>query len=65
MHHMFTYKENVFKELFLDKLGMSVLPCSCLFAGGNLVSYCVFWIPAYAGMTILNRIGIFQKSILT
>jgi len=26
MHHMFTYKENVFKELFLDKLGMFDLP---------------------------------------
>ena len=25
MHHMFTYKENVFKELFLDKLSLSKL----------------------------------------
>jgi len=24
MHHMFTYKENVFKELFLDKLYLPV-----------------------------------------
>jgi len=42
MHHMFTYKENVFKELFLDKLGMFDLPIQELPKSQSIKSFVIF-----------------------